>query len=74
MRTEKEMMELDEEENFKELLKKIINDLNNIFEKKKPRKTKIKKEEWFTLFIYQKLNKNIVYLVFIKQKLIIKKI
>ena len=42
---EKEMMELDEEENFKELLKKIINDLNNIFEKKKPRKTKIKKEE-----------------------------
>ena len=42
---EKEMMELDEEDNFKELLKKIINDLNNIFEKKKPRKTKIKKEE-----------------------------
>ena len=42
---EKEMMELDEEEKFKELLKKIIKDLKNIFEKKKPRKTKIKKEE-----------------------------
>ena len=40
---ENEMMELDEDENFKEVLKKIINDLNNIFEKKKPRKTKFKK-------------------------------
>ena len=40
---ENEMMELDEDENFKEVLKKIINDLKNIFEKKKPRKTKFKK-------------------------------
>ena len=40
---ENEMMELDEDENFKEVLKKTINDLKNIFEKKKPRKTKFKK-------------------------------
>ena len=40
---EKEMMNLDEEEKFKDLLKKIINGLKNIFEEKKPRKTKIKK-------------------------------
>ena len=41
---EKEMMVLDEEEKFKELLKKIINDLKIIFENKKPRKKKSKKK------------------------------
>ena len=41
---EKEMMELDEEEKFKELLKKIINDLKIIFESKKPRRKKSKKK------------------------------
>lgn len=38
-----EMKELDEEENFKEVLKIIIKDFKNIFEKKKPRKTKLRK-------------------------------
>ena len=41
---ENEMIELDEEENFKEIIKNIINDFKNIFEKKKPRKTKYKKK------------------------------
>lgn len=40
---ENQLLELDEEEKFKELLKNIINDLNNIFEKKKPRRKKLKK-------------------------------
>ena len=38
-----EMKELDEEERFKDVLKKIIKDFKNIFEKKKPRKTKLQK-------------------------------
>ena len=42
---ENEMIELDEEENFKEIIKNIINDFKNIFEKKKPRKTKYKKNK-----------------------------
>ena len=40
---ENEIIELDEDQSFKELLKKIINDLNNIFEKKKPRRVKLNK-------------------------------
>ena len=42
---ENEMIELDEEENFKEIIKNIINDFKNIFEKKKPRKTEYKKNK-----------------------------
>lgn len=40
---ENEMIELDGDQKFKELLKKIINDLNIIFENKKPRKAKLNK-------------------------------
>ena len=40
---EKELTNLEENENFKEILKKVINDYEKIFKNKKPRKAKLKK-------------------------------
>jgi hypothetical protein len=40
---EKEIKELDEDQEYKDLLKKLVKDLEKIFENKKPRKSKIKK-------------------------------
>ena len=39
---EKELTNLEENENFKEILKKVINDYEKIFKNKKPRKAKLK--------------------------------
>ena len=40
---ENELIHLDEDEKFKEILKNVINNYEKIFETKKPRKTKLKK-------------------------------
>ena len=41
---ENEILELDEDENNKELLKQMINNLEKIFDKKRPRKKREKKD------------------------------
>ena len=42
---ENELIQLDEEENIKDALKNVINNFEEIFENKKPRKTKMKKKD-----------------------------